>query len=431
MSRVTQGWRRQASIEIGEVVGKWSQLMLEAGRVVDANDRGAKTEAEITTWVSKFNATLVLDGESALTVGEEADVRGFVLASFGELPAAIQQLVDTDDYTDIHVMGVRVMVAERRDGRRERHPSPFSSIDELMSTVRRWASTGINREFSDSSPILDMVLGNRIRVAATFGISDEPSFSLRISSESFRTLEQLRATGMFSRSVEEVLRAAMRSGESIIVCGATGSGKTTVINALLASLPPERRVVVIEDEREIWFDLAKHFNVEFMSARPANMAGEGEISMERLVRHSLRRRPDYVVVGECRGPEAFQLVKVSTQGNSVLSSVHANSPADMVDRLSLFMAEASMQLSPQYVSKLIGKGVQLIVYVDVVDGRRVISDIVEVTGAIDTSLSTVPWFAADDRGNAQLHIATRSLLMERLFANGLDPELVSSGSVFA
>jgi pilus assembly protein CpaF len=431
MSRVTQAWRRQASIEIGESIGKWSQQMLEAGRKVDGDDRSAKTEKELTTWVMSFNAVLVRDGMPALTVEEENDVRGFVLASFGELPAAIQQLVDTDNYTDIHVMGVRVMVAERRDGQRERHPSPFNSIDELMQTVRRWASTGTNREFSDSSPILDMVLGNRIRVAATFGISDEPSFSLRISSESFRTLEQLRQTGMFNGAVEAVLRAAMRSGESIIVCGATGSGKTTVINALLASLPVDRRVVVIEDEREIWFDLNKHFNVEFMSARPANMAGEGEISMERLVRHSLRRRPDYVVVGECRGPEAFQLVKVSTQGNSVLSSIHANSPADMVDRLSLFMAEASMQLSPTYIAKLIGKGVQLVIYVDVVDGRRVISDIVEVTGAVDTSLSTVPWFSGDDRGNARLNIATRSALMTRLFDNGLDPELVSGGSVFA
>jgi hypothetical protein len=99
--------------------------------------------------------------------------------------------------------------------------------------------------------------------------------------------------------------------------------------------------------------------------------------------------------------------------------------------LSLFMAEASMQLNPQYVSKLIGKGVQLVVYVDVVDGRRVVSELVEVTGSVDTSLSTVPWFSPDDRGNAQLNIATRSPLMERLFVNGLDAELVSGGSVFA
>jgi pilus assembly protein CpaF len=423
--RLTLSFRQEAAAHVRERVEMWVRDAAGRGIEISNADRAAKLDAEFNSWQRMRSQQLVTTGQAPLDDREVAEMRGFVNASFGLLPAAIQQLVDTDLYSDIHVMGTRAMVAERRDGSREAFPSPFGSTEEFMATVRRWASTGMSREFSDAAPILDMTLGDRIRVAASHAVSDEPEMSLRISSDQFRDLSQLQAAGMFSKAVAGVLTAAVRAGCSIIVCGATGSGKTTLVRALMGTTPKLTRVVIVEDERELRFDRSQHLNVVNFAARPANIAGEGEISMSQLVKASLRRKPDWVVVGECRGPEAFQLVKASTQGNSVMSTLHANSTNDMVDRLSLFISEAGMGLSPEYIAKLIGKGVDLVVHVDVVDGKRMVSDVVEITGSIDTSLSLIPWFSPGPSGAAQLDIPTRSELMDRLIDAGLDRDLIT------
>ena len=429
MERLTVGVKQRCAATVRERVDTWARAFADNGRAVTAGDKTAKADSEIAQWIREQSQALVLDGQQPFTDAETVELRGFVSASFGVLPAQIQQLVDTDLYSDIHVMGTRLMVGERRDGRRDKFPSPFGTDDEFMATVRRWASTGMNREFSDASPILDMVLGERIRVAASFAVSDEPELSLRISSEQFRTLEQLRGVGMFSRQVDAVLRAAMRAGVSILVEGETGSGKTTLLCALLECTDPLTRVVVVEDEREIRLDRDRHDgNIVYFAARPPNMAGEGAIPMSALVRASLRKRPNIVVVGECRGPEAFELLKVSRQGNTILASLHATSPLDMADRLALFVAESNPSLSPEYVAKLIGKGVHLIVHLDVVDHKRIVSQIVEVTGAIGTNLSTVPWFSPNPTtGAAELNIPTRSIVMDRLLAAGLNPDMITPG----
>ncbi|MET0659998.1 MAG: ATPase, T2SS/T4P/T4SS family, partial [Steroidobacteraceae bacterium] len=184
---------------------------------------------------------------------------------------------------------------------------------------------------------------------------------------------------------------------NILVSGGTGSGKTTFLNALSASIPPTERIVTIEDAAEL--RLAQP-HVISLEARPANVEGRGEIAIRELVRNALRMRPDRIIVGECRGGEALDMLQAMNTGHDgSLTTGHANSPRDLLSRLEVMVLMAGMDLPVRAIREQISSAVDIIVQqTRFADGRRRVTSIVEVDGMEGDVILTQPLFAFKQRG---------------------------------
>jgi pilus assembly protein CpaF len=177
----------------------------------------------------------------------------------------------------------------------------------------------------------------------------------------------------------DLLQAAVHGKISLIVSGGTGSGKTTLLNALSNYIPPNERIITIEDAAELQLQLP---HVGRMETRPPNAEGKGEIRQRELVKNALRMRPDRIIVGECRGEEAFDMLQAMNTGHEgSMTTVHANSPRDAIKRLEQMVGMAGMPLNPLSIRSQIASAVRLLVQLQrLPDGRRRLVSISEITG---------------------------------------------------
>jgi pilus assembly protein CpaF len=180
-------------------------------------------------------------------------------------------------------------------------------------------------------------------------------------------------------AMADLLRAAVRGKISLIVSGGTGTGKTTMLNALSSYVPPDERIITIEDSAELQLQLP---HVLRMETRPPNAEGKGEIRQRELVKNALRMRPDRIIVGECRGEEAFDMLQAMNTGHEgSMTTIHANSPRDATKRLEQMVSMAGMPMSPSSVRSQIASAIRLLVQLQrLPDGRRKVVGIGEITG---------------------------------------------------
>lgn len=309
----------------------------------------------------------------------------------------LQELLEERDVTEIMVNGMDGIFLER-DGKLSRWEKNFYSKDRILDIIQQIIGT-CNRVVNESSPIVDARLdnGDRVHVVLPPVAVNGPILTIRRFPEEPITMEKLLELGSISEEEADFLQNAVRAGYSILVAGGTGSGKTTFLNALSESIPPDERVVVIEDTAELQIRTIP--NLVRLETRAAGTEDCREITIRDLIRASLRMRPSRIIVGEVRGEEAFELLTcLNTGHDGSISTCHANSTRDTISRLET-MVLMGMELPLQAVRRQIASGIDLIVYLGRLrDKSRRLLEITEITGMEGDQVELNPLFLFRETG---------------------------------
>ena len=267
-----------------------------------------------------------------------------------------------------------------RFGKLERTKVHFKDEAHLLRIIGKIVS-GIGRRVDELSPMVDARLpdGSRVNVAIRPIAVDGPMVSIRKFSEKPFSMDKLVEIGTIRPKMVDLLHAAVQGKMSMIISGGTGSGKTTLLNALSNFIPSDERLITIEDAAELQLQQP---HVGRLEARPANTEGKGEIRQRELVKNALRMRPDRILIGECRGEEAFDMLQAMNTGHEgSLTTIHANSPRDALKRLEQMVAMADIGMSPGSVRSTIASAIRVVVQLQrLPDGRRRAMSISEITG---------------------------------------------------
>ncbi len=291
----------------------------------------------------------------------------------------LERLLSQDDITEIMVNGAQQIFVERQ-GRCELTPYRFSSESALLAVLDRIVSP-LGRRIDDSSPMVDARLADGSRVNAVIApiALRGATLTIRKFSKHRLALQDLLQRGALNAAMAQFLDCCVKQKKNVLVAGGTGSGKTTLLNILSNSIPSQERIITIEDAAELQL---QQVHVVSLEARPSNAEGQGLISIRDLVRNALRMRPDRIVVGECRGPEAFDMLAAMNTGHEgSLTTLHANSPRDALSRLESLILMAGLDLPLAAIREHIAAAIQIVVQqVRLADGRRLITSISEITG---------------------------------------------------
>lgn len=323
----------------------------------------------------------------------------------------LQPLLENPDISDIHVRGDRPVWLKMRSGERREHPPIVSSDAELVDLIRRIAARMGHREqrFDPAHPELNLQMKDGSRIFATMEISRHPTLVIRRHRFEYSSLGELVTQKMMSTSTAQFLAAAVRSRCNIVIAGGTGTGKTTLLRALINEVPRTERIVTIEDAFEIGLEHfeAAHPDHDSLQARPANTEGLGEVSMADLARMALRMDPDRVIVGEVRGAEAFPMLLAMSQGNNgSMCTIHADSARTVFPKLLAYVSLAELSLPAEAINLLISTALHLVVHIQIIDGVRQIVSIHEVIDADGLSISSNEIFSYHSPHNSFVTLRT-------------------------
>ncbi len=291
-------------------------------------------------------------------LAREGDIDAVVDSLVGLGP--LEPLVADDTVSDVLVNGFDDVWVER-SGVLEKVDVVFRSPEELLALVRRLL-TPLGLRIDAASPAVDARLGDGSRLHAIIppAAVDGPVVAIRRFSPAVADLDALVEHGAILDEGASLLGSAVANRDNILVAGATGAGKTTVLNALAASLDETERVVTVEDAAEL--TISGH--VVRLESHPANIEGAGEVSMRVLLRHALRLRPDRIIVGEVRGPEALDMIQALSTGHAgSMSTIHANGPAEALDRLAMLASMAPERVPESALARQIASAVDVVVFV--------------------------------------------------------------------
>jgi pilus assembly protein CpaF len=297
----------------------------------------------------------------------------------------ITPLLSDSGVTEIMVNGKHSIYIER-EGKLVPTGIAFLSDETLRGTIDRMVSR-VNRRLDESSPYVDARLpdGSRINAIIPPVCLSGPCLTIRKFRNDPFSLNELIGLRTLSEEAADYLRQAVTRRMNIIVSGGTGSGKTTLLNALSQFIPDEERIVTIEDAAEI--KLMKP-HVIILEARPPNIEGTGSITIRDLVRNSLRMRPDRIIVGECRGGEALDMLQAMNTGHDgSITTGHANTPRDMLRRLETMVLLSGVDIPVKAIREQIASAIDILVHVSRMrDGRRAVTSITEVTGMSESQI---------------------------------------------
>lgn len=291
----------------------------------------------------------------------------------------LEPLLKDPNITEIMINGPKDIFIEK-DGISQKTPLYFESSQQLEDLIQRIVSK-VNRSVNESQPIVDARLpdGSRVNIVLNPVALNGPLVTIRKFPEKSVTMDKLIEIGTISPEASRFLQILVQAKYNIFICGGTGSGKTTFLNVLSNFIPPNERIVTIEDSAEL--RLSKITNIARMETRNANTEGAGEVPIKALIKTALRMRPDRIIVGEVRGEEAlFMLQAMNTGHEGSMSTGHANSISDMLSRLeTMVLMAASLPLDA--IRKQISSSLDVMIFISRFrDGSRKISGISEVMG---------------------------------------------------
>lgn len=329
----------------------------------------------------------------------------------------LEPFVTDESVTEIMVNGSDGVFVER-NGRISACESLVMTDDQVRVLIDRILAP-LGRRIDEASPMVSARLpqGHRVHAVIPPIALNGPTLTIRSFARKIITLDRMVKVGSVDQAVAKLLAWAVRARKSIAVCGGTGSGKTTLLNALSCEIPHAERIITIEDAAELKF--VDHPHVVRLEARPRNAEGLGEVTIRDLVVNSLRMRPDRIVVGECRGGEALDMLQAMTTGHDgSMTTLHANSPQDAIDRL-ITMVRYAVDLPVDAIEAQIGTAFDLVVQLSRSrEGSRFVSEIVEMSFDRQARRATVRRLYLRESFDTQ---------GEWLACPGLVPALVSRG----
>jgi pilus assembly protein CpaF len=291
----------------------------------------------------------------------------------------LEPLLARDDIADIMVNGAGTTFIEV-GGKVQKTGVRFADNAQLMNICQRIVSQ-VGRRVDESSPICDARLpdGSRVNVIAPPLAIDGPTLTIRKFKKDRLKLEQLVKFGSITPAAKSILEVIGRVRCNILISGGTGSGKTTLLNCLTAAIDHDERIITCEDSAELQLQQP---HVVRLETRPPNLEGEGEITMRDLVRNCLRMRSERIIVGEVRGPEAFDLLQAMNTGHDgSMGTLHANSPREAISRLESMIMMGGFSLPPRTIREMITGSIDIIIQASRLrDGSRKVTHVTEVVG---------------------------------------------------
>jgi pilus assembly protein CpaF len=291
----------------------------------------------------------------------------------------LEPFLDDDEITDILANGPFDIFVERR-GKLEKTAARFRDGQHLVNIAQRIA-TGIGRRIDEASPMVDARLadGSRVNIVLPPLVLNGGAISIRKFPKRSLTLDAMVRQENLSREVSRVLQIAARSRINILISGGTGSGKTTMLNAISQYIDRDERVITVEDAVELRLQQP---HVVQMETRPPNIEGVGQIAQRELVRNALRMRPDRIILGEVRGAEAFDMLQAMNTGHDgSMSTVHANSPRDALYRIENMVMMADLNLPLKAIRMHVASALNLVVHIERMwDGIRRVQSVIEIAG---------------------------------------------------
>ncbi len=291
----------------------------------------------------------------------------------------LEDYLSDPNITEIMINGHKDIYVEKR-GALEKTPDQFPDVSVLFNIIDRVLAP-LGRHADEASPLVDARLpdGSRIHVALPPISLNGPLLTIRKFLTSFETLTDLISAGSISEPMALLLKELVFSKKNILISGGTSSGKTTLLNVLANSIKPGERLISIEDSAELRILDPHTIRLE---ARPANIEAKGEITIRTLVQNALRMRPDRIIVGECRGAEAFDMLQAMNTGHEgCLSTCHANSPRDALKRLENMVMMAGFAFPLKAIREQIASAIHWIIQMKrEIDGRRLVTQMTQVCG---------------------------------------------------
>jgi pilus assembly protein CpaF len=342
-----------------------------------AHTDGAKL-AELRSKIGAITSEYIAEHKLRGTAEELAQLRQEIInEALGLGP--LEDLMKDPDVTEIMVNGPDNVYIERH-GRIERTSKRFADSRQLRVIIER-IITPLGRRIDESSPMVDARLpdGSRVNAIIEPLALDGETLTIRRFGTHRLTSDDLQKLGAVSPAVMDFLRAAIEARLNCVISGGTGSGKTTFLNVLSSYLPDRERIITIEDAAEL---LLNQTHVVRLESRPANIEGTGEIRIRDLLRNALRMRPDRIIIGECRGAEALDMLQAMNTGHDgSLTTIHANSPRDALSRVETMVLMAGFDLPVRAIREQVASALDLVIHTARLrDGTRKIINVSEVVG---------------------------------------------------
>ena len=370
-------------------------------------DFAGMSDEELDRWIVSETERLLADEQ--LTIGEKAELVDQVYSSirgFGLLDSILKD----DDITEVMINGPKEIFIEK-SGRLKKLDEKCESEEKLVDIIRKIVGMA-GREVSEANPIVDTRLpdGSRVNVVMPPISLKGPIVTIRKFSKNPMTIEKLLEYGSITQEVADFLELLVRAKYNIFICGGTGSGKTTFLNAVTNFIPKDERIITIEDSAEL--QIAGIENLVSLETRNANTAGVGRITIQDLIKSALRMRPERIVVGEVRGAEALDMLQAMNTGHDgSLSTGLANSNKDMLSRLETMVLQGAEGLPLAAVRQQIASALDILVHLSRLrDKSRRTMEISEVLGYEGGEILLNPLYKFVEDEKSSLEKVSGSLL---------------------
>jgi pilus assembly protein CpaF len=361
---------------------------------------------QISREVSDIIAEILESNGEVLNRAERSSLSNEVLDELLGL-GPLEPLLKDETINDILVNGHQAVFVERF-GILEKVPTRFQDEKHLLRIIQKIVSA-VGRRVDESSPFVDARLadGSRVNAIVSPLAIDGSLLSIRKFSKKPISMDRLVELGSMPREMSEVLGGVVKGRLNVIISGGTGSGKTTMLNALSTYIDARERIVTIEDSAELQL---QQEHIARLETRPPNIEGRGEVTQRDLVKNALRMRPDRIILGECRSGEAFDMLQAMNTGHDgSMTTIHANTPRDALSRIEQMIGMSGIDISARSARAQIGSAINVVLQIGrLSDGRRKVLSLSEVTGMEGETITMQEIFrfkmlGRDDAGNVMGH----------------------------